>query len=897
MSSNTEARSESTVSSIITPSMSIAPAFKVISASSLNGVPKLGDKNYITWSTRLEGLLFNNGMKDVAMGSADVRAADWEIRNEAARHSLFMTIDDKNLLSVRSLKKASEVWEKLKNTHQIKSIEQRVYLTQKLNASKLEGGTSMSDHLASIENTTHELRDMGANISDEEIAVIMLTSVREIHPMLVTAFSVANHANLSIELVKATLLAEEKRQQMAGGVEVALYTNRSSAPYRGNNNRDKRYNRDNSNRKETRQCYSCKKIGHLKRNCPQRKENNNDDNDNSDEATAMIACVEDIGDPVQSADTSTALVSESVSSASSPMSSVWILDSAASDHITHDHQHFKTWDTIAPQPIRVGNKAVIHATARGDIPMEMKDAGKDILLSQVLYSKDIGYNLLSVTRMTKLGIEVTFNDNKAVMKNKKGTVVGTAYKQGNKLYAIRVQYKHSRNKEAVAFVAAPAGAKNSDNQTDEAALWHNRLGHPNTATMSELNKMVDGYCSSVEYSTLKTEHCGGCMQGKTHRTAFPRRSDSRASHALELIHTDICGPMPVPSHGESNYFITFIDDYSRYGVVKLLKHKSDALDAFKEYHLWAEKQTGQKLKAVRSDNGGEFISNEFNRYLKENGVSRQLTAAYTPQQNGIAERRNRTLLESARAMLYHAGRDMSYWGEAVKTASYLKNRLGTRTLVGKTPYEGWWKKKPDISNTRVFGCVVWVHTPKEKRNKLNAKAIECIFVGYSEQSKAYVCWDPKTRSCIVSRDVVFGNEAVFSMGGRKSELQNENELRTELRTEELRTEVDEDDNDNTSIRLSSDSNTKLIASNNIYSALSNDEEKNNVESLEDVSTVPAAGIMNISGSRANNAQKTLPRALTSLGDRLTSGPKDNAPSMFGKDTGIRKARKTPTTTP
>jgi hypothetical protein len=159
--------------------------------------------------------------------------------------------------------------------------------------------------------------------------------------------------------------------------------------------------------------------------------------------------------------------------------------------------------------------------------------------------------------------------------------------------------------------------------------------------------------------------------------------------------------------------------------------------------------------AVRSDNGGEFISRDFDALLTERGSSRERTAAHTPQQNGVAERINRTLLNSIRAMLHDGQLDDSFWDEALRTAVNIHNRVPTRALNGKTPHEAWTGNKPRVGHMRVFGSLAYAHLPEQGRNKLALRARKCVFVGYAQDAKAYRLWDTKAKKIVVSRDVDF----------------------------------------------------------------------------------------------------------------------------------------------
>ncbi|KAL5557135.1 hypothetical protein UlMin_039371 [Ulmus minor] len=223
---------------------------------------------------------------------------------------------------------------------------------------------------------------------------------------------------------------------------------------------------------------------------------------------------------------------------------------------------------------------------------------------------------------------------------------------------------------------------------------------------------------------------------------------------LGYVHSDLWGPSQKESLGGGKYFISFIDDCSRKVWVFILKNKSDAFGKFKEWKKMVEVQTGKKLKKLRTDNGLEFLNYEFDQFCKDEGIVRHKTVPYTPQQNGLAERMNRTLLERVRCMLLEGGVPKRFWGEAVNTAAYLVNRCPSSALDFKTPEEVWTGHPPKFDNLRVFGCVAYAH---QKQGKLDARAKKCMFVGYPEGVKGYKLWNEEGGSskCIISRDVVF----------------------------------------------------------------------------------------------------------------------------------------------
>lgn len=211
------------------------------------------------------------------------------------------------------------------------------------------------------------------------------------------------------------------------------------------------------------------------------------------------------------------------------------------------------------------------------------------------------------------------------------------------------------------------------------------------------------------------------------------------------------------SIGRAKYLITFVDDFSRKVFVYFTREKSNVFTIFKDFRAMIENQTDRKIKILRSDNGGECESNNFRKYLTADGIINQTSAAHTPQQNGRAERMNRTLIERAKSLLFDADLPKCYWAEAVSMAAYLINRSYNSTH-GSTPEEKFTNRKVNVSDLKLFGNTVMVHVPKANRRKLDAKVSKMIFVGYDDTTKGYRCIDKTNRKLTFSRDVKFLDE-------------------------------------------------------------------------------------------------------------------------------------------
>jgi hypothetical protein len=265
------------------------------------------------------------------------------------------------------------------------------------------------------------------------------------------------------------------------------------------------------------------------------------------------------------------------------------------------------------------------------------------------------------------------------------------------------------------------------------------------------------------------EKCKTCMLTKITRQPF--KNITRKSVILELIHSDLCDLHATPSLGHKKYLITFIDDASRFCYVYLLHAKDEALDKFRIYKTEVELQQNVMIKTLRTDRGGEYYDPVF---FQSVGIIHETTAPYTPQQNGVAERKNRALKEMVNAMLSYSGLSEGFWGEAMLTACYLLNRVPNKRNK-TTPYELWYKKRPNLNFLRVWGCRAVVRLPDPKRKTLGEKGVACIFVGYAEHSKAYRFYviEPNDsisiNTIIESRDAIF-DENCFSSTPRPKDL-------------------------------------------------------------------------------------------------------------------------------
>ncbi|GJU67217.1 retrotransposon protein, putative, ty1-copia subclass [Tanacetum coccineum] len=306
--------------------------------------------------------------------------------------------------------------------------------------------------------------------------------------------------------------------------------------------------------------------------------------------------------------------------------------------------------------------------------------------------------------------------------------------------------------------------KRAKHNLDSTYLWHCRLAHISKKRIEKLQQ--EGLLKSTDDESF--DQCVSCLSGKMTRKSFPHRPE-RATDLLGIIHTDVCGPLRHVSRQGASYFITFTDDYSRYGYVYLLKHKHEVFETFKVFKNEVENQLGKTIKALRSDRGGEYISQEFKDYLKACGIVQQLTPPYTPQHNGVSERRNRTLLDMVRSMMNLTTLPLSFWDYALESATRILNMVPTKK-----------------------GCEALAkrHTP----DQLQQRSILCIFIGYPKEIMGYYFYFPPENKIVVARYAEFFEKNLITqkVSGRAmdlEEIQDEDTSPSEM-TSEITMEVD-----------------------------------------------------------------------------------------------------------
>jgi hypothetical protein len=281
-------------------------------------------------------------------------------------------------------------------------------------------------------------------------------------------------------------------------------------------------------------------------------------------------------------------------------------------------------------------------------------------------------------------------------------------------------------------------------QLGKAQLWHQRLCHISFQTIKKLFG-----------ANIKACFCPACALAKSHKQPLTGLG-SKVTRVLEVVHSDVCGPFSKATPEGHKYFVLFIDQYSRFTFCFLLKTKDEVHDKFKIVMNHLQNLHGKYPDVIHHDGGGEYINKPMEDWCSENGVRRSSTAPHSSGQNGIAERKNRTIQEAARAMLTQAGLPLTYWGKAVLYANYIQNRIPTTTLDNHSPLQLWATTDTDVSKSlshiRTFGCLAYAHVYSKRKG--NNKARQCLFLGMDPVKQGYLLMLPN-RQLITCRDVTF----------------------------------------------------------------------------------------------------------------------------------------------
>ena len=711
------------------------------------------EERYELWEVKFLGHLRIQKLHDAILpenegGSRDVDAD----KNAEAFAELSLSIDDRSLsLILRDAKNDGRKALSLLRAHYLSRSETRVIgLYMELTSLRKDIDENLTDYIVRGETAAAQLRNTGETISDNLLIAMILKGLPSDFQSFVTVTTQRKEPHNLASFKEALRTYEETMKACDNSEETQA--GRSSDNVMTVNAKTK--------------CYNCGKLGHMKYECKTEKRRRGrwcsyckSDTHNTQECRkkpkgaaskakavkdgAHLFCFKVTSKPPENTVPNNAEGSD-----------LLLIDTGATSHFIRDKSKFVSFDENFDQAqhfieLADGKRQNNIAEGRGKASIKLVDSkGKEqeAFLEDALYVPSFKQNIFSVQRATEKGCSVEFQKNGGELKCPDSTVFNI--QKHGKLY-----YLNSVTTSKIA--------------THSLRKWHEILGHCNVKDVLKLQNVVEG----MKISDKEFGDCSVCIQGKMVNETC-KLPDARAKYPLQFVHVDVSGPIEPTAREGFRYTLCFTDDFSGLLCVYLLKNKSDVTLATRKY--LADMAPYGKVKKIRSDNGGEFVSREFKDLMIENQIKHETSAPRSPHQNGTAERQFRTIFEMARCLLLESKLPKYLWSYAVVSACYTRNRCFS-TRLGKTPFEAFCGIKPNVSNMQPFGTLCFAYV--EGAKKLEARSREGIFLGYDKYSPAYLVYHPNTKKVSKVRNVRFVGD--FKQEIIESDVLPENKIPSE----------------------------------------------------------------------------------------------------------------------
>lgn len=694
---------------------------------------KLSPTNYLLWHKQMVPLLAYQQLTGYVDGSIppppatitngettspNPAYASWSTADQRALILIQSSLSEEAMAETLGYSTSRAVWTALADIYQHDSLERTHTLRDSLRHLK-KGNSTVSEYSRKFKGICDQLQAIGHPLTEDDKSHWFLCGLGSSFE----TFSTTQRLLLPRPKFRDLLSQAESHEMFLQSISdssvapVAFHTTSS----RGSSDSSRghgRSSRGSSNRGRGRgnrrrpTCQLCRKEGHYASQCPD---------------------LQTFARGPSSIDANLADAFHAQCSTSAPD---WYVDTGASAHMTPTSANLDAASSYSGNDFVLfgnGNDASISHIGRSHI-------SPNISLLDVLVVPKLTKSLLSVSKLTRDNpVDVVFSDPMFLIQNRHSKQTLAQGRRRNGLYILE--------KGQQAFLA------NLSSKRIQASfeLWHSRLGHVSHDTISVLNKLG---CLSISSILPTPRICSSCQLSKSKRLSF-NPNLKRSMHVLDLVHCDLWGPSPVVSIDGFRFYAIFIDDYSRFTWFYPMKAKSDFSKVLATFVALVQTQFSCKIKIFQSDGGTEFTNNHVQALLSQNGTHHRLSCPYTPQQNGRAERKHRHLTETGLAIMFNAHVPAIFWSHAFGSAVYIINRLPTKLLDNKSPYELLFSTTPNYGNFRVFGCCVYPYLRDYSSHKLAPRSASCVFLGYSTKYKGYRCLDPSTNRVYTTRHAQF----------------------------------------------------------------------------------------------------------------------------------------------
>ena len=610
-----------------------------------------------------------------------------------------------------TIKTAKEFLEEIKNRFTKNEKSETSTLLANLISMRYKGNGNIREYIMEMSHLALKLRAHKLDLCEDLLVHLVLISLPTQFSQFKVSYNCQKETWSLNELISHCVQEEERLKQEKIESAHLIGTSKDKGKKR---KKDKEavevpYQKKQHKEKRVDGCFFCAAVGHKKKQC-----------------TNCHAWCAKKGTLLN-------LICSKVNLTSVPKHTWWI-DSGATTHISMSMQGCLSCrkPNDGERYIFVGDGKKVKVEVIGTFRLLLK-SGTYLDLNETYVVPSFRRNLVSISILDKFGYTCSFGNNKFSLFQNSNLVGTGSLSYVDNLYMLDTVASYHETLQL-----STQGLKRKLTDENSSSLWHKRLGHISKRRIERL--VLDGILDVLDFADF--EICTNCIKGK--QTNTRRFGANRATDVLQLMHTDICGPFPIVSWNGQQYFITFIDDFSRYGYLYLIHEKSQSPEVFKSFKIEVKNQLNKRIKNVRSDHGGEYYgkydgsgeqrSGPFAKFLEECGIVPQYTMPGSPSMNGVVERRNRALKDMVRSMISHSNLPILLWGEALKTASYILNRVPTKATA-KTPYELWTGKKPSLKHFHIWGCPAEARPYRPHEKKLDSRTVSCYFIGYSERSR------------------------------------------------------------------------------------------------------------------------------------------------------------------
>lgn len=748
----------------------------------------LNGSNYFSWLADLKVQLLEFDCLPFLEGSekepdkSDSKAwKDYRLRKGKALSLIYYSVDPTLRSLISECEEAKEAFKILKEFSNPKSRATIIGLLDEFFQISYEEEEPIALFINRIKLAVKKLKDAGHELDNLFQAYQVIRALPSDYNSIVQQIYRYSDTDFVISKIESDLILEESRLKQIKSDSRKFNSSIFSAEVKCNKSKpkvkfNKSFKTSTSKSKAIGPCYSCNKYGHLSKDCKLKKPS---DKNNKVSCSFVDVQCDSNNSEVNLLETNATFCSNKIDKFS------WVVDTAATTHLCNNRDLFTEFNPVnnVKMALAVGEvESPIEGVGKIKMFCRVGKAVNEVTLTNVMYSSRLRRNLLSASRLEEAGAHFVCTKGRLTFFNPKWIKMFISNRVNGLYYFKPIRYDkpvNKINKTDVKTIKVDKIISNCEVNVNESnvenanmdSIWHLRFCHINDRYLSNTfkNESVFGF---KNFDILKDD-CIPCKTSKSKSVSHKPLNKIRSTKPLELLHMDLCGPIPIESFNGNKYFLTITDDFSRKVIAYPIKNKSDVFNCFLRFQRRAERFLNTKVVCVRSDNGLEFANQKFEKLFEEEGIRHEKTNPYTPQQNGVSERFNLTAMDSIKAMLSSGNISDKFWDEALLCFCYVWNRCTHKN--DKTPFELYCNRKPSVAHLKVFGSTAYVGIPKQQRSKLQMRAQVGVMVGYALRTRGYRIFIPKLNKIIETSNVRF-NERMLGMeaAGTKNDVVRSN---------------------------------------------------------------------------------------------------------------------------